>query len=42
MDANVIERLSDAFSDIQDAAISCMTYQAEHLMDLVDAICEGD
>lgn len=42
VDANVIERLSDAFSDIEDAAISSMTYQAEHLMDLVEAICEGD
>lgn len=42
VDANVIERLADAFSDIEDAAISSMTYQAEHLVDLVEAICEGD
>ncbi|MCQ5145148.1 hypothetical protein [Enterocloster bolteae] len=42
VDANVIERLSDAFSDIEDAAISSMTYQAEHLMELVETICEGD
>lgn len=42
VDANVIERLADAFSDIEDAAISSITYQAEHLVDLVEAICEGD
>ena len=42
VDANAIERLADAFSDIEDAAISSITYQAEHLVDLVEAICEGD
>ncbi len=42
VDANVIERLADAFSDIEEAAISSITYQAEHLVDLVEAICEGD
>lgn len=28
--ASIDQRLSDAFSDIEDAAISSMTYQAEH------------
>lgn len=42
VDPDVLQRLSDVFSSIEDAAISSVTYQAEHLSALVEAICTGD
>lgn len=42
VEPDALQRLSDVFSSIEDAAINSITYQAEHLSALVDAICTGD